>query len=156
MPSYVCNVAKGRGNQFHENARTGNPPNSAIVIVAITSTDSVEAIKDADTLQSILALANTSEVSSTGYSRKFLSGADLNALVLDDTGNQQTAGFATDQTWTAVTGGANWTHLVFCYDPDTTTSTDADRIPIVFGDFAKVPDGSDIILQAGNYFSAGE
>ncbi|RMH12123.1 MAG: hypothetical protein D6698_15590 [Gammaproteobacteria bacterium] len=142
---------------MHERARLGDPANAGIVIVAINSTDTVESIKDADTLAAILALAGTAEVSGgSGYARKVLSGVELNALVRDNVGNTQSAGFANDQIWTAVSGTTNWTHLVFCYDPDTTAGTDADLIPLAFGDFAKTPDGSDIILQAGNYFSAGE
>jgi hypothetical protein len=156
MAQYVCNVAKGRANELHERARTGDPANAAIVIVAISSTDTVESIKDAATLADILALTNTAEVTNTGYARKALSGTALNALSIDNTSNTQTAGFVNNQTWTTVAAGDNWTHLVFCYDSDTTASTDANIIPLTFHDFAKTPDGSDIVLQAGNYFQAGE
>lgn len=156
MAQYVSNVAKGRGNELHLRAKNGDPANAAIIIVAIVSSDTAEALKDADTLAAIIALTSTVEATNTGYARKALSGADLNALVLDDTGNDQTAGFANNQTWSAVAAGSNWTHLVFCYDSDTTAGTDANIVPVTIHDFAKTPDGSDIVLNAGDYFSAGE
>ena len=156
MAQYVCNVAKGRANEFHNRVLNADPTNSAIIIVAISSTDTVESIKDAATLADILALTNTAEVTNTGYARKTLVAADLNALSIDNTANTQTAGFANNQTWTSVQAGDNWTHLVFCYDSDTTSGTDANIIPMTFHDFAKTPDGSDIILQAGDYYQAGE
>lgn len=156
MASYVFNVAKGRVNELHKNVQSGAVTAAQIVIVAINSSDTVEAIKDADTLAAVLGLASTAEVSGgSGYARKDLDDADLNALSINDTTNVQVAGFANDQTWSAVTGTSNWTHLVFCYDV-AGNGADSALVPLTFHDFAKTPDGSDIILSAGDYYSAGE
>lgn len=155
MAAYTFNVAKGRAGQLHMNVQTGDVAAAQIVIVAINSSDTVEAIKDADTLAAVLALASTAEVTNTNYARKDLDDADLNAYTLDDTGNARVAGFASNQTWTSVAAGDAWTHLVFCYDA-TGSGADSALVPLTFHTFAKTPDGSDIVLSAGNYYSAGE
>lgn len=156
MAQATCNVSKGRANELHLRAKNGDPANAAVVIVAIVSTDPIDSLKDADTLSALLALPATAEATNTGYARKTLSGVDLNALVLDDTGNTQKAGFAFDQQWNTVLAGDDWTHLVFCYDSDTLAGTDADLVPMTVNDFAVVADGNNIVLAAGDYFSAGE
>lgn len=156
MAQYVSNVAKGRVNELHLRAKNADPANAGILIVAIVSTNTAEELKDADTLAAITGLALTAEATNTNYARKTLTGAGLNPLVLNDTTNTQVAGFTNNQTWSAVVAGDNWTHLVFCYDSDTTAGTDADIVPMTIHDFAKTPDGSDIVLNAGDYYQAGE
>ena len=156
MPSYVPNIAKGRVVELHQNVLAASPANSAIIILAINTTDTIESIKDADTLAAILALPNTAEVTNTNYSRKVLVAADLTPVQVDDTNNQTAVGIAADQTWVGVAPGDAWTHLVFCYSPDTVSSTDIDLIPISFGDFPQTPNGGDIILAAGSYHISSE
>lgn len=154
MAANVHNVAKGRVGELHNNVQSGAVAAAQIVIIAINSSDTVEALRDADTVSALLGLLSTSEVTNTGYTRIALNDADLNALTLDDTGNQRVAGFVANQTWTAVAAGDAWTHLVFCYD-STGSDLDTALVPLTFHDFAKTPDGSDIVLQAGDYYSAG-
>jgi hypothetical protein len=46
------------------------------------------------------------------------------------------------------------TDLVFCYDSDTTSGTDANIVPLVMSAFPITPDGSDVQANAGDIFRA--
>jgi hypothetical protein len=56
-----------------------------------------------------------------------------------------------DITWTAATGNAI-SAIVICYDPDTTTGTDSDLIPLVKCDFPITPDGSDVTATVNDFY----
>jgi hypothetical protein len=43
---------------------------------------------------------------------------------------------------------------VICYDPDTTTGTDADLIPLTKHDLTWTPDGNNFTLSIADFFRA--
>ena len=143
MSDFVFNVAKGRTRTLYDNVQTNTVANSGLVLVAINAGGVTDAtLKDLDTLSAVLGTA-ANEVTNSGYARKVLTDTDLSASSVDDA-NDRVALDIPDQTWAAVAAGDNWTDIVVCYDPDTTTGTDADLVPISCHDFEVTPDGSDI------------
>lgn len=155
MADFVFNIAKGRVAELFERVAQNDPANSALIVVAIVTTETDATLKDLDTLSAVLANANTAEATNTNYARKTLTDADLSAISPDDTNDRMDLDFA-DQTWSAVAAGDNWTDLLICYDGDTTGGTDANIIPLTQHDFAVTPDGSDITAQlaAAGFFRA--
>ena len=153
MADFVFNVAKGRVAELYNRVKTNDPAGSALVLVAINANAVTDGtLRDLDTLDAVLATA-VNEVTNTGYARKVLTDAALSALAPDDTNDRQACDFD-DQTWAAVAAGDAWTDILVCYDPDTTSGTDADLIPLTCHDFTVTPDGSDIVAQVADFFRA--
>lgn len=153
MANQVFNIAKGRVAEFYNRVQSNDPANSALIVVAIVTTETDATLRDLDTLAAVLANANTAEATNSNYARKVLTDADLSALAVDDSNDRMPLDCA-DQTWTAVGAGDNWTDLLFCYDPDTTGGTDANIIPLTMHDFTVTPDGSDITVQVADFYRA--
>lgn len=144
MADLAHNVGKGRGVQLAINVDTGSPANSRLIMSVWNSTDTDDAVRDADTVAALEALTNTVERTTGGWARKTLAAADV-TITLDDTNNNHRVDVP-DQTWTAVTTGAS-TDIGVSYDPDNTAGTDSDLIPITWHDFIITPDGSDVTAQ---------
>lgn len=152
MSDFVFNLAKGRVAEFFNRVDSNDPANSAIIIVPIDRGAATDAtLKDLDTLTAVLG-AGVTERTTGGWTRKTLTDADLAALAVDDTNDRMPATIP-QVTWTGVSAGAV-TDLLFCYDSDTTGGTDANIIPLTCGAFAITPDGSDVILAAGDIYRA--
>lgn len=155
MATFTFNAAKGRVAQLHTNVNDNDPAGSELVVIALNVTGDQDAVmKDADTVAALLALGSVAEVTNTGYSRVDLTDADIAAPTVDDTGDAQTCAI-TEVTFSSIAAGDAWTDIVIAYDP-TGSSADSALVPLTLSDFAKTPDGSDIVIQAGTYFSAGE
>jgi hypothetical protein len=111
--------------------------NDALVAIPLAATgieaDSV--LRDKDTFADLVAGATNEQ---TDLGRQTLTGV---SVTVDDTGDLAVID-AADITWTD-TEGAAIAALVICYDPDTTTGTDADLIPLLKYDLAMTPDGTD-------------
>ena len=154
MADLVFNVAKGRGIQLLINVENNDPVAAVVRIYAIVSTDTDASLKDADTMAAVFALGNTAEATNTGYAQITDDGTDL-TLTLDDTGDTYDA-ILTDQTWSSVSAGDNWTDIIVAYDPDG-TGTAASCIPISLHDFVVTPAGGDITADfpATAFYEAG-
>lgn len=153
MANFVFNIAKGRVAELYNRVKTNDGANSALVIVAVVTTETDATLRDLDTLGAVLANANTAEATNSGYARKVLTDADLDALAVDDANDRMPCDLA-DQTWSAVAAGDNWTDLLICYDPDTTAGTDADIIPLTCHDFSITADGTDVTAQIADFYRA--
>lgn len=137
MTDIVFNIAKGK-IAFYASLPAAN---DALIVVPIETTG-IEAnatLVDYDTLGALLAAANN-EQSTMG--RKTASTV---TVTVDDT-NDRVDIDMDDVTWTAATGNAI-SALVVAYDPDTTTGTDADLVPLCKLDFVVTPSGGDITAQ---------
>lgn len=134
MANIVFNIALGRVAHYASLPAT----NDALILVPIEATGIVTdaTMRDYDDLGTLLAGASNEQ---TAMGRKTLTSV---TATVDDT-NDRVNIDAADVTWTAATGNAI-AALVLCYDPDTTTGTDADLIPLAKYDFAISPDGSDV------------
>ncbi|MGW4076056.1 hypothetical protein ACWELB_21505 [Streptomyces asiaticus] len=141
MANITLNVALGRVAYYASLPAT----NDGLVLIALESsgleTDAV--LRDKDTFADIVA-GTTNEQTTVG--RKPLSGV---TVTVDDT-NDRVAIDAADVTWTAPTGNAVGA-VVICYDPDTTSGTDADLIPLTKHDLAWTPDGNNFSLTIADF-----
>ncbi|MFE0651041.1 hypothetical protein ACFVZH_20870 [Streptomyces sp. NPDC059534] len=103
-------------------------------------------MRDYDDLATLLAGASNEQ---TTMGRKTLTGV---TVTVDDTLDRVAVDCA-DITWTSATGNAVGA-VVICYDPDTTTGTDADLIPLTKHDVTLTPDGSTFSLTVSDFFRA--
>ena len=122
--------------------------NDGLVLIALESsgleTDTV--LRDKDDFAAVVA-GTTNEQTTVG--RKPLASV---TVTVDDT-NDRVALDAADVTWTDPTGNAVGA-VVICYDPDTTTGTDADLIPLTKHDVTWTPDGNNFTLTIADFFRA--
>lgn len=126
MAALIPNIAKGKLAYY-----AGLPAaNDALIWVVLTGTETDDNIRDADTLSAIIALS-VDEATFTGYSRVTATSV---TVTVDDTNNRVDID-AADPSWSPTSAQAV-TRIVLCYDPDTTTGTDADLIPLFVDDFA--------------------
>jgi len=154
MANLVFNIAKGRAGAYAQNVENNSPAGAVIRVYALVVTgDQDAALRDADTMAAVIALANVAEATNTGYTTKTIAAANLTLTVDDTTNDNLTVAFDADITWTAVGAGDNWTDLVFAYDPDG-SDTDANNIPLTLQDFSVTPNGGDITAQAGTFYTA--
>lgn len=139
MADFVFNIAKGKAAHY----ATLPAANDALIIVALETTglEADATLKDYDTLSALLA-GTTNEQTTVG--RKTIAIGSITPT-LNDTSDLQSFTIA-NQTYTAPTGNAVGAFVV-CYDPDTTTGTDADLIPLTKHDRAWTPDGNDATLS---------
>ena len=126
MTALVPNIAKGKLAYY-----AGLPAaNDALVWVLMSGTETDDNIRDADNLSAIIALA-VDEATFTGYALVTASGV---TVTVDDTNNRVDID-AADPSWSPTSAQA-LTRIVLCYDPDTTTGTDADIVPLFVDDAA--------------------
>ncbi|MFJ4847542.1 hypothetical protein [Streptomyces sp. NPDC088733] len=141
MANIVFNIALGRLAYY-----AGLPAtNDALVMVPIETSGIVadSVMRDYDDLGTLLAGASNEQ---TTMGRKTLASV---TSAVDDTNDRWNIDCA-DVTWTAATGNAI-SAVVICYDPDTTTGTDADLVPLTKHDVSMTPDGSDFTLTISDF-----
>lgn len=141
MANIVFNVALGRLAYYASLPAA----NDGLVLVPLETsgleTDTV--LRDKDTLADVVA-GSTNEQTTIG--RKPLAGV---TVTVDDT-NDRVALDAADVTWSAPTGNPVGA-VVICYDPDTSTGTDADLIPLTKHDLSWSPDGNAFTLSITDF-----
>lgn len=152
MATFVFNIARGRVAELYRRVKQNDPGNSVIVIVPLLTAglESDAVLADKDTLADVLAGATDEQ---TTMGRKVLTDADLAAFPAPDDTNDRMEVSLPSVTWTAASGGAI-AKLVVCYDPDSTTGTDADLIPLTCMDFVQTPSGSNITMTGGVFYRA--
>ena len=152
MSDFVFNIAKGRVAELFNRVDSNDPTNSAIIVVPVDRGAATDAtLKDLDTLSAVLGAVT--ERSTSNWSRKTLTDADLAAIAVDDTNDRMPVAIPNILWSPGPTAGAV-TDLVFCYDSDTTGGTDANIVPLVMSAFAITPDGSDVQANAGDIYRA--
>lgn len=147
MGDIVFNIAKGKVAQYAALPLA----NDALIAVPI-ETSGIEAdgtLQDYDTLAALLAAASNEQTSN--MTRKTLASVTVTP---DDTNNRQDVD-AADITWTAATGNAI-SAIVIVYEPDTTSPSDSNKVPLVKLDAVATPSGGDITFQfnAAGFFRA--
>ena len=144
MANLVFNIALGKIGYY-----AGLPAaNDGLVLIALESsgleTDAV--LRDKADFASLVS-GTTNEQTTVG--RKALTGV---TGTVDNT-NDRIAVDSADVTWSAPTGNAI-SAVVICYDPDTTTGTDSDLIPLTKHDLLWSPDGNTFALSVADFFRA--
>jgi hypothetical protein len=143
MADLIHNIGKGRGVELARRSNAGDDTNGALIISVWNTSDTDDAVRDADTVAAIEALAATTERTTVNWgARKTVADANV-TLTLDDTANEYRVDIP-DQTWTAVPAANNSTDLGSAYDADTTTGADTALIPLSWHDFVVTTDGSDV------------
>jgi hypothetical protein len=142
MGDIAFNVSKAQVGYY-----AGLPAtNDALIAVVIEATgleaDSI--LADYTTLSALLAASNNEQ---TTMGRKTLASVTVSISYSSD----RTDIAATDLTWSAASGNATGA-IVICYDPDTTTGTDADLIPLSKHDFVATPAGGPLTFQLSTVF----
>lgn len=143
MATLVFNIALGKVASY-----AGLPAASdALVMIPLQSSGlgSDATLKDCATVTAVLAAATEQ----TTMGRKTLSGV---TVTVNNTSDRVEVDCA-DVTWTAASGSAV-AAFVIAYDPDTGTSTDSTRIPLVKADVTLTPDGSDFTLTIADFYRA--
>jgi hypothetical protein len=122
--------------------------NDGLVLIALESggLETDAALRDKDDFAAVVA-GTTNEQTTVG--RKPLTGV---TVTVDDT-NDRVAIDCADVSWTAPTGNAVGA-VVICYDPDISTGTDADLIPLTKHDLSWTPDGNSFSLTIADFFRA--
>jgi hypothetical protein len=153
MANFVENVAKGRVVEFFNRVKANEPTNSAVIAIPLSASDTEANCQDFATVEAFLA--GTPNEQTEGWSRKVLTDTELSAVsqAADNTNNRGQASIPAIK-WTAPTSGKNTTGILFAFDSDTTTGTDANLIPLVHLDFVINADGSDVEVNAGEIFRA--
>jgi hypothetical protein len=146
MSDFVFNIAKGSVAEMVRRVVNNDPANSAIILVPVdrgATTDST--LKDLDTLTAVLGVVTERTVGQgNGWNRKTYTNVELTAPTVDDTNDWVTSDVP-DAAWTPTADAV--TDIVVCYDPDTTSGTDADIIPLTMQAFA-VPSPSGATVSA--------
>ncbi|MFJ9038014.1 hypothetical protein ACIRF8_15645 [Streptomyces sp. NPDC102406] len=144
MATFTFNIALGKVAYYASLPAA----NDALVLMALEAagleTDAV--LRDKDDFAAVVA-GTTNE--QTTVTRKTLSGV---TATVDDT-NDRINVDAADVTYTTPTGNPIGA-FVLCYDPDTTTGTDADLIPLTKHDLSWTPDGNTFSLAINDFFRA--
>ena len=157
MADTMCNIARGKVNEYTARVVNNDPANSAIVLVLLKAAEADAVLQDYDDLGTLLAAGGNTEADFTNYARKVLPDVDLTAPTPDDTNNWQTSD-APDQTWTNAGGATNnaLVKMLICYDADTTAGTDSNIIPLAAMDFVKTTNGSDLqsLFDAVGWYKA--
>jgi hypothetical protein len=126
MAALIPNMAKGKAAYY-----AGLPAaNDALIWVLFSGTETDDNIRDADTLTAVIGTA-LNEATFAGYARVTATGV---SVTVDDT-NNRTDVDAADPSWSPTAAEA-LTRIGLFYDPDTTTGTDADLVPLFIDDFA--------------------
>lgn len=144
MANIVFNIALGRVAYYASLPAA----NDGLVLIAL-ETSGLEAdsvLRDKHDFASVVS-GTTNE--QTTVTRKALASV----TVTNDDTNDRVAVDAADVTFTAPTGNAI-SAVVVCYDPDTTTGTDADLIPLTKHDLLWSPDGNTFVLAIADLYRA--
>lgn len=144
MADFQFNVAKGQIKTLFNNVDTQTPSTSRIIAVPI-ETSGLEAdatLKDYDDLSALLAGTSNEQ---TTMGRKTLTSTDV-SLTVDDTNDRLEIDLSSSITWAAATGNAV-SKILFCYDADNTTGTDANITPLLAYDVNITPSGTDVVIS---------
>ena len=157
MANGVFNIAKGKVNEYVSRVDANDPANCALVVVLLKVTSSDATLKDFATLAAVLAGGNT-ECDFTNYARKVIDDTLLVAPTPDNTGDTQSADITTDPVWASAGGATNNSvvRMLVCYDPDTTSGTDASIVPLTFHDVSLTTNGGNLTAQlaAAGFYTA--
>lgn len=129
MTATIANIAKGRMNEFARRVDEDDPSTAGFVVVLLQDTglDTLDELRDFDTLAAILAGSNT-ECSVVSYTRLVLDQTDVSTPTTDDGNNEQTFDVG-DFDFSTLETGQTIAASVICYAPDT-GGADSTFIPV--------------------------
>lgn len=134
---FVFNEARGKTGYFADLPGTSD----AFVIVPLLA----DGLADDGTLQDLATLAQVLTNASESPLGRITLASGVTRTV-DNDNDWTNVDLDADPVWAAASGdplGA----VVICYDPDTTSGSDTDIIPLTKHDFFVEPNGTDLICQ---------
>jgi len=153
MANLVFNTALGAVKEMVNNVEQNSPAAAVLRLHAwvITATD--DNVNNQDTIAQLQALALSAEVTNAGYANILMDEVDI-TITVDDTANDVDLDL-TDQTYSAIVTGDNWTDLTISYDASG-SDTDANTLLLTLHDFVVTPNGGDITAQfaAAGFYKA--
>lgn len=123
----IFNVAKGRVARYADLPLTDD----ALVAVLLSTAEAEATLQDYVSLDAILAISGNVEATFIGYSRQALTGV---TVTVDNTNNIVNVD-CNDPVWSPTSQQA-LAKILFCYDPDTTSGSDAEIIPLFADNFS--------------------
>lgn len=143
MGDIQFNIAKAKSGTYLDQVGVGNARLIAVLVKA-SGLESDNTLKDHATLASILA-GTTDECDFTNYQRKVISVVTNTVDNANDWFNSDTA----DLIWSSAGGAANNNigAVIFCFDLDITSGTDANIIPLYKMDYTETTTGSDLEVR---------
>lgn len=141
---FQFNIAKGQIKTLFNNVDSGSPSTSRIIVVPIETTglEDDSTLQDYDDLSALLAGTSNEQ---TTMGRKTLTSTDV-ALTVDDTNNRLEIDLSSSITWATANGNAV-SKILFCYDADNTTGTDANITPLLAYVVNITPSGTDVVIS---------
>lgn len=136
---FEFNIVKGEIKTRFANVGVGNARLIAIPLEA-TGLEADATLADYDTVSALLA-GTTNEQTTMG--RKTISAV---TITVDDATNTVKLTLPSSITWTTPTGNAVG-KLLLAYDPDITTGTDADLIPLLAFNWSFTPSGVTVVVS---------
>jgi hypothetical protein len=143
MADLILNEALGRGLPFIQNVEDNSPAAAVLRIHAWVSTAADNDIRDVTdgNVDDVAGITNVAEATNGGYANLSLDETDI-TITVDDT-NDRVDVVITDQVFTSVSAGDNWTDISMAYD-DLGTDVDTGVQVLYWWDFVVTPNGGDI------------
>jgi hypothetical protein len=145
MADGVFNIAKGKVAKIVED----NP--TQLVVVLLKAAEADATLEDYDDMSALLVAAGNTEADFTNYARKVTTDTD-GTLTVNDTDNRTEASMGAI-TWTSAGGTADNTMVkqIIAWQ---SSAGDANLVPLVHRDYTETTSGSDITINAGDFFRA--
>ena len=143
MGDIQFNIVKAKSGSYLDQVGVGNARLIAVLLKA-TNLESDTTLKRHATLAALLA-GTSDECDFTNYQRKVISVVTNTVDNVNDWFNSDTA----DLLWASAGGATNNNigAIVFCYDSDNTSGTDANIIPLYKMDYTETTTGSDLEVR---------
>lgn len=154
MANLVFNTALGAVKRLVQNVEDNSPAAAVLRLHAWVAPSGVDdVINNADDIAALQATANVLEATNTGYANISMDEVDI-TITVDNTANDVDLDL-TDQVFTSVDAGDDWTDITISYDADG-SDTDANTVLLTWHDFIVSPNGGNITAQfaAAGFYKA--
>ncbi len=130
-----------------------DPATARLVVIPI-ETSGLEPDSVLITKPTVAAVFAGTTQEQTSMGRITLASADLLVPAPDNTNNRYDV-YLPQITWVGATGNPI-SRIMVCYEPDITSPSDANKLPLSMFDRIETPDGSDITVSSGVFLRARE
>ena len=153
MANLVFNTALGAVKEMVANVENNSPAAAVLRLHAWVITAADDDVNNQDDIAALQALASSAEVTNSGYANIVMDEVDI-TITVDNTANDVDLDLS-DQVFTSIVAGDNWTDITISYDADG-TDTDANTLLLTLHDFVVNPNGGNITAQfaAAGFYKA--
>lgn len=146
MGDLIINEMLGRSLPLIQNVEDNSPAAAVLRIHAWVISAADNALTDVTDgfIDDFEGITNVAEASNSGYANISMDEGDI-VITVDDS-NDRTDIALTDQTFSSVVAGDNWTDITISYDADGSDTDTTTQVMYVY-DFAVTPNGGDITVD---------